>query len=171
MLNKCVRRLGPTSPTYSPYVSAYRLVLYARRNHAQAVNSALKIGRKLGLESADRTRTVRTDDSSTDLDRPDDNGIRARRPTPTAWTRRSSPASAARRTRSRASLHGYQFSRLLPSTGPGVTPPSHIICSQALLRLKSRGSKRYLLVRKENCPICRSFWRARLSIKVAGKPG
>jgi hypothetical protein len=36
---------------------AYRLALYARRNQSEAVNSALKVGRKLGLESADRTRT------------------------------------------------------------------------------------------------------------------
>jgi hypothetical protein len=36
---------------------AYRLALYARRNQCEAVNSALKLGRKLGLESADRTRT------------------------------------------------------------------------------------------------------------------
>jgi hypothetical protein len=36
---------------------AYRVALYARRNHSEAVNSALKLGKKLGLESADRTRT------------------------------------------------------------------------------------------------------------------
>jgi hypothetical protein len=36
---------------------AYRLALFARRNSCEAVNSALKVGRKLGLDSADRTRT------------------------------------------------------------------------------------------------------------------
>lgn len=36
---------------------AYRVALFARRNHSEAVFSALKLGRKLGLESADRTRT------------------------------------------------------------------------------------------------------------------
>lgn len=36
---------------------AYRLALLARRNHCEAVFSALKLGRKLGLDGADRTRT------------------------------------------------------------------------------------------------------------------
>lgn len=36
---------------------AYRMALYARRNHCEAVFSALKLGKKLALESADRTRT------------------------------------------------------------------------------------------------------------------
>jgi hypothetical protein len=36
---------------------AYRIALYARRNQCEAVNSALKLGKKLALEGADRTRT------------------------------------------------------------------------------------------------------------------
>lgn len=39
------------------HLHAYRLALLSRRNHCEAVFSALKLGKKLGLESADRTRT------------------------------------------------------------------------------------------------------------------
>jgi hypothetical protein len=47
-----------TMDTGRPDLQAFRLAMYARRNTSEAIFGALKLGHKLGLESADRTHTA-----------------------------------------------------------------------------------------------------------------